>query len=65
MVAVKDFFLTGIMPQGFNSTSIVLIPKFANPVKLSGFRPISLCNVIYKVISKFQVFDKSFEALVR
>ena len=40
------------MPEGVNSTSVVLIPKVPNPSKLTDFRPISLCNVIYKVISK-------------
>lgn len=50
--AVKDFFHTGVMPEGVNSTSIVLVPKISNPTKISDYRPISLCNVIYKVISK-------------
>ena len=40
------------MPNGVNDTSIVLIPKVDNPEKLKEFRPISLCNVIYKVVPK-------------
>jgi hypothetical protein len=50
--AVKEFFATGNMPDGVNDTIIVLIPKAQNPESLREFRPISLCNVIYKVVSK-------------
>ncbi|XP_073362462.1 uncharacterized protein [Aegilops tauschii subsp. strangulata] len=49
---VSEFFATGIMPEGVNSTTIVLIPKVDNPKMMTEFRPISLCNVVYKIISK-------------
>jgi hypothetical protein len=50
--AVKEFFRSGIMPEGVNDTTIVLVPKIAYPEKLADVRPISLCNVLYKVVSK-------------
>jgi hypothetical protein len=43
---------TGIIPDGSNDTTIVLILKVKDPENVTQFRPISLCNVIYKIISK-------------
>ena len=40
------------VPDGWNDTTIVLIPKVNNPTLVSQFRPTSLCNVVYKVILK-------------
>jgi hypothetical protein len=52
IAAVKQYFATGYMPVGVNDTSIVLIPKVENPIELKEFRPIGLCNVLYKIVSK-------------
>ena len=38
-----------------NQTFLVLIPKVPHPEIMRDFRPISLCNVIYKLITKIIV----------
>ena len=38
-----------------NHTNVVLIPKVKSPYSHKDFHPISLCNVIYKIISKVLV----------
>ena len=49
---VKDFYIQGNLPNHMNDTNIVLIPKKIAPPIPHDFRPISLCNVIYKLVSK-------------
>ncbi|CAN6587433.1 unnamed protein product [Malus baccata var. baccata] len=53
---VNDLVYSMIMgqdyPRNLNSTHIVLIPKVQNPEMVSQFRPISLCNYSYKILSK-------------
>lgn len=51
-LAVLRFLNGGDMPEAINRTILVRIPKVANPQELSQFRPISLCNVVYKICSK-------------
>ena len=43
------------IPTGWNDTAIVIIPKINSPEKVTQFRPIILCNLVYKVISKMIV----------
>jgi hypothetical protein len=49
---VVSFYNTGNLPNPINSTHIVLIPKINCPNTPRDFRPISLCNVTYKIIAK-------------
>ena len=50
--AVLDFLNSSNMLPEINYTHIVLIPKVKSSERMLDFRPISLCNVISKIISK-------------
>ena len=52
---VLDVLAGQEMPEGFNDTFLALIPKVSNPQAVTQLRPIGLCNVTYKVLSKVLV----------
>jgi hypothetical protein len=49
---VLSILHSGYMLRKINYTHIALVPKVKNPEYITDFRPISLCNVIYKIVSK-------------
>ena len=52
---VKEIFANCAMPPHLNETLITLIPKCSGANSVGLFRPISLCNTIYKVVTKMIV----------
>lgn len=49
---VEESSSKGFILKEFNCTLVALIPKKDKLVGFEEFRPISLCNTIYKIISK-------------
>ena len=49
---ILDFLNRDADLRVINHTNVVLIPKKRSPTAPMDFLPISLCNVIYKIIAK-------------
>lgn len=52
---ISSIFHSASIPPFINKTNAVLIPKCMNPKNIKKFRPVSLCNTLYKVITKIIV----------
>lgn len=50
-----EFFETGQLPPETIDAIVVLIAKVVKPEMITQFRPISLCNVLFKTITKAMV----------
>lgn len=51
-IAVQSFFMYSFLPRGVNAKILTLIPKHGEAKEIKDYRPISCCNILYKVISK-------------
>ncbi|XP_052198247.1 uncharacterized protein LOC127805524 [Diospyros lotus] len=51
-LAVREFFASKSLLKQINHTTIALVPKSSHSSSVEDFRPISCCNVVYKIISK-------------
>lgn len=49
--AVKEIFHTEKLLKQVNATAIVLVPKVQHSSRISEYRPISCCNLLYKCIA--------------
>jgi Reverse transcriptase (RNA-dependent DNA polymerase) len=49
---VQDAFRTGQTPSSWMLSHLVLIPKVENPAKPTHFRPLSVCSVFYRLLTK-------------
>lgn len=47
-----EVFSTQQMPPEVNKTYLCLTPKVQHPTSITQYRPISLCNTFYKLITK-------------
>lgn len=49
---VLEFLNSGGMLNWLNHTNIVFVPKISLSLSVNEYRPILLCNVLYKLIAK-------------
>ena len=50
--AIEETRVSGIIPENLNTTYLTRIPKVDRPSNFGEYRPIALCNLLYKLITK-------------
>ncbi|XP_074328485.1 uncharacterized protein LOC141666397 [Apium graveolens] len=51
-ICCKDWLEGNPFPASLNNTNVVLIPKKGDAASMKDYRPIALCNVLYKIMAK-------------
>ncbi|KAM2227925.1 hypothetical protein ACFXTI_014684 [Malus domestica] len=57
ILAIQEFFNSTRLLRELNTTIITLVLKVPNPSSMGDFRPISCCNILYKIISKLWLIE--------
>ena len=52
MDVIEESRFSGLIPETLNNTFLTLIPKVDRPATFADYRPIALCNLMYKLITK-------------
>jgi hypothetical protein len=52
LICIEQFFKNNNLLRNQNHTFLALVPKISGSHTAHQFRPISLCNIVYKIISK-------------
>ena len=47
--------IKGVMPDAMNSTFLALVPKKDNSESFMDYKPIALCNLVYKLVTNIIV----------
>ena len=55
MEEVKKCFEIKKISESLNKTNVALIPKIQGLETIGNYRPINLCNIVYKIITKMIV----------
>lgn len=55
VAAFQSFFHSSFLLKSINETLMSIIPRTEIPLSLAQFRPMNLCNVLYKAIFKLRV----------
>jgi len=50
--SVQEFFYTGVLAPNFNANILVLIPKIPGAASMGDFRPITLANFQFEIVTK-------------
>lgn len=65
MNSIHSFFFGGHLTPTLNAINVISMPKMVGSQKVECFRPINLCNELYKIIPKlmanqFKVVSKKY-----